>query len=246
MRSGAMAWSLDLYGVEVYVIEGGYKSYRNRAISLLAEEYKPLILGGMTGSGKTKILHQLRLLGEQVIDLEELAQHQGSSYGSMNKMIQPTQEQFENNLSEQLRLLDRNKRIWIEDESSSIGKRVIPRPFWNQMVSSPLVDLQVPAERRIETLTQEYGPLDKDFLIESTMRIGKRLGPAQTKDAITAIKEDRMADFIRLAIVYYDKTYRTGLTKRKQDEIYPVAISDTNHAFAAKQIMDVVKAHKEL
>ena len=29
MRSGAMAWALNLYGFEVYLLEGGYKRYRN-------------------------------------------------------------------------------------------------------------------------------------------------------------------------------------------------------------------------
>src|SRR5450432_2943415 len=28
MRSGAMAWAFDLYGFEVFLVEGGYKSYR--------------------------------------------------------------------------------------------------------------------------------------------------------------------------------------------------------------------------
>jgi len=94
MRSGAMAWALDLYGFEVFVIKGGYKSYRRWAHQQFDRQYPLCILGGMTGSGKTKILHKLSLAGEQVIDLEDLAQHQGSSYGTMNKLVQPTQEQF--------------------------------------------------------------------------------------------------------------------------------------------------------
>ena len=28
MRSSAMAWALDMYGFEVYLLQGGYKSYR--------------------------------------------------------------------------------------------------------------------------------------------------------------------------------------------------------------------------
>lgn len=117
MRSGSMAWALNLYGFEVYQVEGGYKSYRRWALKQFEDKCELCILGGMTGSGKTKILHQLRSLGKQVIDLEDLAQHQGSSYGTLGKLIQPTQEQFENNLVLALSTLDKNQRAWVEDEA---------------------------------------------------------------------------------------------------------------------------------
>ena len=101
MRSGAMAWALTLYGFEVYLLNGGYKSYRRWAIEQFSQAFNLLILGGMTGSGKTQILHAIKNSGEQMIDLEDPAQHQGSSYGSMGTLIQPSQEQFENNLAYQ-------------------------------------------------------------------------------------------------------------------------------------------------
>lgn len=242
MRSGAMAWALNLYGFEVYLVEGGYKQYRRWVLSQFETSYRLTILGGMTGSGKTRILHELRTLGEQIVDLEELAQHQGSSYGSLNKLIQPTQEQFENNLAAELNKLDKQRNIWVEDESPSIGKRTIPRPFWNQMTDSLLVDINVPVGQRIEALVQEYGLLDKDFLIESTERIKKRLGLDQAKIAVTAIRENRMADFIRTVIVYYDKTYRTSLTHRNAGRIRSIDLENTNHRENAGKVLHAVHA----
>ena len=221
MRSGAMAWALNLYGFEVYVIQGGYKSYRRWARARFELNYELCILGGMTGSGKTRILHQLAADGQQVIDLEDLAQHKGSSYGTMNQMVQPTQEQFENNLAACLSRIDRNQRVWVEDESLTIGKRAIPNPFWQQVRDAPLIELKVDAGQRVASLVAEYGALDKDFLVECTQRISKRLGPEQTKHAIAAIREDRMADFIKLVLVYYDKTYRAGLSKRLAEQVFP-------------------------
>src|SRR5687768_7144340 len=229
MRSGAMAWALDLYGFEVFRLEGGYKQYRRWVQEQFEATYGLLILGGMTGSGKTRILTELRSLGEQVIDLEALAQHQGSSFGSMNKLVQPTQEQFENNLASELNKADKQRKIWVEDESSSIGKRTIPRPIWDQMVASFLIDIKVSEAQRMEALVQEYGSLDKDFLIECTERIRKRLGLDQAKNAIIAIKEDRIADFIRVVMIYYDKTYRTSVARREAAHILKVDLETTDH-----------------
>lgn len=237
MRSGAMAWAFNLYGFEVYLIDGGYKSFRRWALQQFQRQFHLLILGGMTGSGKTKMLHQLADLGEQMIDLEDLAQHQGSSFGSMNKLVQPTQEQFENDLALQLCQLNRHKRIWLEDESLTIGKRVVPHPLWLQMRNALVLNMVVPIEIRIDFLTQEYGCLDEVFLVESIGRIHKRLGPEQTRDAIAAVRENRMKDFVRLVLVYYDKTYRDGLSKRDPKKVFSTDINGDDDLLNAKEIL---------
>jgi tRNA 2-selenouridine synthase len=238
MRSGAMAWALDLYGFEVFLVKGGYKGYRKWVLRQFEENYLLYVLGGLTGSGKTKILHQLRLLGEQVIDLEDIAKHQGSSYGTLNRLIQPSQEQFENNFAEQLHRCDPNRGIWVEDESRNIGKCSIPPSFWRCMQESSLIDLQVSVDQRVAALVKEYGSLDKDFLVECTDRIRKRLGFEQTKQAINAIREDRMDEFIRLVLFYYDKTYRTALKHRGSERIFPVPIDKTDPALNARLVLD--------
>ncbi|HZE82803.1 MAG TPA: tRNA 2-selenouridine(34) synthase MnmH, partial [Puia sp.] len=240
-RSGAMAWALDLYGFEVWLLEGGYKSYRRWALRQFDTPYSLRVIGGMTGSGKTRILHQLRSIGEQSVDLEDLAQHCGSSYGTLNKLVQPSQEQFENNLAKELYQLDRDRRIWVEDESVTIGKRLIPRPFWNQMQEASLIDLQVPLEQRIQALAKEYGCLDKEFLVECTDRIRKRLGTERTKHAIAAIRDDRMDEFVRLVLVYYDKAYRTGLDTRDANRIFPFSVKTTDAIANASQILEVAR-----
>jgi len=241
MRSGAMVWALSLYGFEVYLIQGGYKNYRRWVLQQFEANYELLVLGGMTGSGKTHILHELRKQGRQIIDLEELAQHQGSSYGTLNKMVQPTQEQFENNLARRLYEQDKGKPIWLEDESQTIGKRFIPKPLWLQMRQAALINLQVPHEQRVKALAAEYGTLDKDFLITCTQRIHKRLGPEQTKRAIAAIQENRMEDFVRLALVYYDKTYRAGLAKRDQAKVHNLDTTSNLAIATAQLILNFIK-----
>jgi tRNA 2-selenouridine synthase len=237
MRSGAMAWAFNLYGFQVYVIEGGYKMFRRWTLEQFGKPYNLTVLGGMTGSGKTKLLHQLGRMNEQLLDLEDLAQHQGSSFGTMNCLVQPTQEQFENDMAVRLIKFDSSKRIWVEDESLTIGKLCIPKPFWNQMRNATVFKLETPLSQRVTALATEYGVLDKDFLIACTERIRKRLGPEQTKNAIHAIEENRMEDFVRLLLVYYDKTYTAGLKKRDLTKIIALQIDTTDVAFNANKVI---------
>ena len=238
MRSGAMAWALNLYGFEVYLLEGGYKKFRNWVLNKFNEPYNIFILGGMTGSGKTRVLNELKKRNQQVIDLENLADHQGSSYGSMGKETQPSQEQFENALSTELGLIDNAKTLWLEDESLTIGRRSIPNGIWQQMRDAAVLKMVVPATERVKFLAEEYGPLNPEFLIASTERISKRLGPEQTREAITAIKENRMADFVKQVLVYYDKTYAAGQSKRNPDTVHLIECSDTNSIVNAEIILN--------
>lgn len=237
MRSGAMAWALSLYGFNVFLLEGGYKVYRRWVLDKFGAQFNINILGGLTGSGKTRALHGLKGLGEQVIDLEDLAQHQGSAFGSMNKLVQPTQEQFENDLAIQFNRLDPQKTVWLEDESMTIGKRFIPNALFQQMRDAQVVVLKIPKEARVDFLVEEYGRLDKEFLKTCTERIGKRLGPEQAKNAVAAIEENRMADFIRIVLVYYDKTYNTGLGKRNSAAITEVECAGVDAETNAKLIL---------
>jgi tRNA 2-selenouridine synthase len=246
MRSAAMAWALDLYGFEVFTIRGGYKSFRHWVLRQYQRTYPLSVIGGMTGSGKTRTLTRLKESGEQTIDLEDLAQHQGSTYGSLNRLIQPTQEQFENNLAIQLTKMELQRTIWIEDESQNIGRCLLPKPFFTQLRDATLFDLQVPLEERVAALLEEYGGLDKDFLIESTERIGRRLGPEQTKNAVIAIREDRMADFIRQVLVYYDKTYRKGLITRDPNNIVPIIAPDGNAKANAGHLLSIAQKTRQV
>ncbi|MHB1177392.1 MAG: tRNA 2-selenouridine(34) synthase MnmH [Daejeonella sp.] len=228
MRSGAMAWALNLYGFEVYLLEGGYKKYRNWVLSQFSYNYPILVLGGMTGSGKTQILQKLKDQGHQIIDLEALACHQGSSYGSMGHLVQPSQEQFENLLAAALDKIDRSRPLWLEDESLSIGKCFIPNQLFSQIRKAAVLQVVVPHQQRVDFLIKEYGILEKEFLIESTLRIRKRLGPEQTRNAVEAIRNNEMDTFIKIVLTYYDKTYANGQSKRSKEDIHPIACSSAD------------------
>ena len=102
MRSDAVAWLLNLYGYKIYLLKGGYKVFRRWALAQFEKEYSLKVLGGFTGSGKTEVLKELSRMGEKIIDLEGLANHKGSAFGSLGEEIQPSSEMFENLLALQL------------------------------------------------------------------------------------------------------------------------------------------------
>ena len=95
MRSEAMAWLFSLGDIETEVLDGGYKSYRHYILEILSEKRKMIVLGGMTGSNKTDILRYLKTCGQQVIDLEGLANHKGSAFGALGPAPQPTQNNLQ-------------------------------------------------------------------------------------------------------------------------------------------------------
>jgi tRNA 2-selenouridine synthase len=240
MRSGAMAWAFGLYGFDVSILKGGYKAFRKANIESFSKIYSFKILSGNTGSAKTEILKEMKVLGEQIIDLEDLAQHQGSSFGSMGKMVQPSQEQFENLFAIELQKMDFSKPIWLEDESVTIGKRVIPKPIWDQMRNAQVIKVEIPKEERIEFLNKEYGSLDRDFLKSAVLGITKRLGPLETKLTLQAIDEGRMKDFINQVLVYYDKAYLKGIKTRLDESVTIISLDTISAQQNAKSILDFV------
>jgi tRNA 2-selenouridine synthase len=237
MRSGSVAWLLDLYGYKVYTLRGGYKSYRKLALEVFNEPRKIVVLGGRTGAGKTLILDELRNQGEQVLDLEQLANHKGSSFGGLGEEKQPTQEQFENELAFQLLKSDPSKQLWIEDESRTVGSKVIPDGIWKQMRESKVMYVDIPFEVRSRYLTRSYGKYDPLELKAAIERIGKRLGGQHVKRAIEAIDNGDLQTACEISLAYYDNAYDHGLNKRDASSIHRIAFDRLDPAYIAKELI---------
>jgi tRNA 2-selenouridine synthase len=242
MRSGAIAWLLDLYGFEVFVLAGGYKAYRNLVLKTFEYPYPFKVLGGFTGSGKTELLHELKRSGEKIIDLEGIANHKGSAFGNIDMPPQPGQEMFENFLagellsvgnrksgivnesysyapdiakSNQLPITDSRFPIWIEDESQRIGLLNLPHALWKTIRESPVFFLDIPFESRLDHITEEYGKLNRERLADAINRISKRLGPQDTKVSLEFLEEGNIKECFRILLKYYDKHYLKALYNRE-------------------------------
>ncbi len=236
MRSASMAWLFDTVGIDVYLLEGGYKTYRRYAQEIFARKTNYIVVGGMTGSGKTKILEELKLINEQVIDLEGLANHKGSAFGMLGQQAQSSTEQFENNLFEILHKFDPAKTIWIEDESRSIGRICIPDDLFKQMREATVINIEIPSSARVKFLLEEYGNFPTEDLKTSILKIQKRLGGDKAKMAIEALNENKIAKAIEIVLEYYDKTYKFGLSKRAEN-MRTIRFSDTNHKANAYKLI---------
>jgi tRNA 2-selenouridine synthase len=207
MRSGSFAWLLNTAGIEAVTLHKGYKAYRRQVLHSFAAPYELIMLGGETGSGKTDILKQVAALGEQVIDLEGLAHHKGSSFGALGQEEQPGVETFENIFSRELLLLNPSRRIWVEDESKSIGRVFIPEDFWARMKQSPIIRVEVPKTERVKRLVREYGQFSVPELEAAVGRIQKRLGGLVYKQCLEALNTGDLAFVADLTLGYYDKAY---------------------------------------
>jgi len=216
MRSGGVAWGLELAGFQVSTLQGGYKSYRRWAREIFSQPRQIIVLGGMTGTGKTQILQALADLGEQILDLEGLANHRGSSYGNLDLPPQPSTEQFENLIGDRLALLDPSRPLWIEAESKRVGTCRVPPELFNQMEAAPTLEVVRPLEERLDILVEVYGDTNREELIAATERIRKRLGGQRTQEAVALIQQESPREVCKIVLDYYDRTYRYDLERRNQ------------------------------
>lgn len=215
LRSGIMSWAFDLAGVRVSQLQGGYKSWRRECLNRFGAAYRFVLLSGMTGCGKTALLEALRNSGEQVIDLEKIAAHKGSSFGALGMPEQPTQEHFENRIALALLQLNHNKWIWIEDESRFIGKVRIPDAFFIRMEQAVEVELVRSRAQRIQRVIEEYGVFSTAELEERTAVLAKRMGSEQVGHAIEALNRADLVQWSSLLLDYYDKRYLHTRNKRR-------------------------------
>jgi tRNA 2-selenouridine synthase len=221
MRSEAMAWLFSLGDIETEILDGGYKSYRRHILEILSERRKMVVLGGMTGSSKTGILKYLKKYGQQVIDLEGLANHKGSAFGSLGQPPQPSSEQFSNILFNEWNKTDRNISLWVEDESRNVGAVFMPERFYLNMQNAPTIILMMDVKTRLPGLVNGYSNYPAESLKASVMKISRRMGGDNTRDAINAIDIGDFAKAIEIALNYYDKAYLFGLKKKtNKNNIY--------------------------
>ncbi len=241
MRSNSVAWLLATAGFNVEVLCGGYKAYRRYFISKLRVGYWPfMILGGPTGCGKSDILQSLSEHGEQVLDLEFIAKHRGSAFGTYGyDEPQPTSEQFSNNVFHALSHFTNDDVVWCEGESASIGKVFMIQELYQHIQASQFIHFSLPEEERLNHIMRDYGDCPKELLINSFTNITKRLGNDNAKNAIELVERGDIRSAAAIALKYYDKGYNHSIEGRKGEIVARLELSSDNPSEGAKKLIDI-------
>jgi len=238
-RSASMAWLFSQGDIDCLRLEGGYKKYRSFVSELLGKERNIIVVGGMTGSGKTEILKNIAIRGEQVIDLEGLAKHRGSAFGAIGMPPQPSSEQFANILFDEVRKLDLSGRIFLEDESLNIGSVFMPENFYQRIREARVIAVMCDVQTRMPRLLEEYGKMPQTLLEDSISRIRKRLGGKEADEALQSVRDGNMQRAIEIVLFYYDKSYTFGLGKRNQELVVPLKSGSGDASVNAALVLDV-------
>ena len=200
LRSEITQSWLEEHGIRYPRIRGGYKAMRRWLIDAVERTctHTPiLLLGGKTGSAKTRVLNE-GFLGNPIkgsIDLEGLANHRGSAFGK-RVTAQPTQISFELAVGIEMakRYAENPSRLILEDEGRLIGRCALPLPLQEARHHANWIQVEVPLEDRVQhsydnyilsnlaelvTLSADWDIAFNEFergLLDALTRIQKRLG----------------------------------------------------------------------
>ncbi len=217
MRSKATATMLSLMGVSSYRLRGGYRAYRQWVVEKL-ENYElkqpVIVINGYTGSGKTRILEALSAQGYPVIDLEQMAQHRGSTFGNIG--LQPrNQKSFESELVETLQRLKDAPYFIMEAESKRIGKVTAPDFLMTAKEEGRVLFIDMPLDQRVRNIIADYEPerYQEEF-VTAFQRIKKKLHTPVAAQVDSALRDGRFTEaFALLLEFYYDPRYKDGRDK---------------------------------
>lgn len=249
MRSSSIAKVLDILNMPIYVIDGGYKEYRNYVINNLNsydEKFKFIVLHGYTGVGKTEGLKKLELKGHEVLDLENIAQNSGSVFGNIfYKNKSSNQKKFESLLLNKFLSFNSNF-IFVESESKRIGNSIIPDFLYNNIQKGYHILIQTNLNNRIKTIENDYlnnKINNNDLVIKAIRNLKKRLGKKITVELEKQFINGNYKYVIKeLMLNYYDPLYNHSINKITE---YDMVINYDDINELTKELIDFKSKLKE-
>ena len=212
-RSGAMSIILSQVGWAAHKLEGGYKTYRRDVLNkleTLPPQLKFRVICGPTGSGKSHFLNALAARGQQVLDLEMLANHRGSVLGGLPAQAQPSPKSFDSMLLQALQRLDPDRLVYVEAESNKIGSITLPAALVSAMHDGTCLLLETPLDVRVGALLEDYRYYTENpqLLIEHLQALQRFHGTQRLEHWATLIEAgDFTALVTELLTLHYDPSY---------------------------------------
>ena len=213
MRSQALTSFLNLAGVPARQLVGGHKAFRAgvRAFLEAGEWGRLLVLRGLTGVGKTRLLQQLRDKGYPVLDLEGLANHRGSAFGGLGLGAQPSQKQFEAALWDELRRIPADGYALAEGESPHIGRIVLPPKVYQALQLETTLWVNASLAYRTHVILDDYPARDelKAAFVRPLKALRERLGKEKVEELLGLLERGEWETLVgELMLCYYDPLYR--------------------------------------
>jgi tRNA 2-selenouridine synthase len=248
-RSGAFTHILNRIGWKARQLEGGYQGFRRLVIDdlgLNAKQFSFHVICGMTGSGKTRVLRELKTLGAQVLDLEALAVHRGSVLGNEPHVDQPSQKGFETALWNALRTLNPSRPVYVESESKKVGGVHVPDALMEKIRQGSCIELRSSTATRVSWLIREYDHflIDTDNLKSKLALLSAHYGKAQIAKWSEAIDAGQFPQLVEeLLVKHYDPSYTSSIVRNfpaYTPNQYVSLENDSDDAFAtsAKAIVE--------
>ena len=218
-RSRALAHVLNEVGWRAMQLDGGYRAYRRHVVGqleTLPSRFRFVVLCGLTGSGKSRLLAALAAAGAQTLDLEAIARHRGSLLGEFPGVAQPSQKAFETAIAAALGPLDPARVVFVESESKRIGKLQLPGTLLDRMRRGRSLTLVAAQALRVALIKEEYG-LGMDDPVTLAQRL-RPLAPLVSKAALNrweAFAAERNWDALigELLCLHYDPLYTRSLQR---------------------------------
>jgi tRNA 2-selenouridine synthase len=239
MRSKSLSTVLDLMGISVYRLQGGYKAYRHMVNDYFERNLpcQVVVLRGNTGVGKTDLLKQLREDGYPAIDLERLANNRGSVFGALGLGPAPSQKKFEASLYEELNRLKDFPYVVVECESKRIGRVTLPVKFFDAMQSGVQVLIHDSLENRVKRLVKEYTTVPNAIpeIKASLERLIKNLGHKKVEEYNALLDQGDINTFTEEMLKYYDALY--AYPNEASDD-YEYSLSNQDPEKGARELED--------
>jgi tRNA 2-selenouridine synthase len=192
---------------QVLYLSGGLAAWQQWVDAQCSDGSHIVILGGKTGAGKTEWLRRLQAMGEQIVDLEALAQHKGSAFGNLDARPQLGNAAFQVALLQAWHKLDPDKRVWIEEEGPFLGQVAIPKGLYHRMLWAPMIELDVPFPERLRHIVAEYGDAPMAAFETAIQSLAPRMGIAENQGILHQYRAGKKREAIKRLLVYYDQAY---------------------------------------
>ena len=233
-RSASLAHVLNEIGWRAVQLDGGYRTWRRHVVAALAStpsRFRYVVVCGLTGSGKSRLLAALIDEGAQVQDREQLARHRGSLLGDLPGDPQPSQKAFDTDLLTVLESFDAARPVYVESESRKIGAIQVPDVLLDVMRSAACVRVDTPQALRVALLKEEYMHFiaDPDSLADKLQPLVPVHGRKVIERWIAAAAAGDFDTLVgELLVMHYDPTYGRSILRNFPRHAEAIAL--TPHA----------------